>query len=361
MVATPDKQDAKDAAHKLFLAGETSTLAIARKVGCHRSTVSGWVSKWRTQTQTETKPADVRDMQIAALESQLRQLKAGEAPIVTPLWNEQSNIETLWKAAEVENEKRIERALAMAYFTANLPAEPCAITFISDQHISTGNVVDLKRMREDAELVAQTPGVYAILGGDATDNHLKHRAAIMAARSQPDDQWRLFEYYLSIFASKVLVAISGNHDDWSTEIGGIDVLRRIAQQQRVCFAPDEARITANIGDQTYKLAVRHQYRMNSSFNLGHAVKQWWRNGDGDFDIGCICHHHEPHVESFNGHGEEKWCCRPGAYQVSSAYSRKYGFNSNQPTCPTFLIYPDRKEIVGFRDIRPALRLLKAER
>jgi transposase-like protein len=336
---------------------------VARRFGIPRSTAQSWRGAWLLAKKAPAEPSkeDVKDMEIAALRSKLK-IAEGTAK-VTPAYTPppSSSPEARWKAAELDNAEHIKRALLMAQFSVELPDEPVAVTFVSDQHISLGNTVDLQRMRADAEAIASQDGVFAILGGDATDNHIKHRSAVLAARSQPSEQFELFEFYLSIFAHRILVAISGNHDLWTNQLAGVDVLSMLLAKQRVCYAPDEALLNISLGSQQYKVAMRHQYRMNSSFNETHCVKQFYRNGTENWDIGCIGHHHVGACEYFYGHGEEKIALRPGSYQITSAYSRQYGFNSTVPTCPTVVIYPDRKEMVAFHRLEPALRFLKGER
>lgn len=270
-----------------------------------------------------------------------------------------------WAHAEEDSAKRIQYAYERSRFSIDFnqtdQGKPVAIAFVSDQHISPGNTVDFKRMREDAELIAATPGLYACLGGDGVDNHIKIRSAGLAARSQPHEQYDLFNWYLGIFAHKIMVLISGNHDAWTDQIAGIDMVQNLARQQRLCYCPAEAHISAIVGEVPYAISFRHQYRMNSSFNNGHAVKQWYRLGEELFDIGCVCHQHEPHVESFEAHGLTRWVCRPGSYQITSSYSRQHGWNRTKPTCPTFIIYPKEREIAGFQDIRLAARVLATER
>lgn len=334
--------------------------------------------KYSSVSASAAAPASVpaealQEMDYAAMRHELERLKkamhdmqAGDAK------QARVNVETeaeqptdpaeMWHAAELDSAKRIEYALKRSRFTIpKLDNRPIGISFASDQHIAPGTPVDFRRMREDAELIAETDGLYAVLGGDGADNHIKIRPAILAARSQPHDQWRLFEYYLSIFAQKIIVFISGNHDAWTDQMAGIDMLANIARSQRLCYAPAEARMNIEVGTQTYRVAVRHQYRFNSSFNQGHTVKQWFRMGEESFDIGVICHHHEAHIEPFEAHGETRWVARPGSYQITSSYSRQFGFNAAVPTCPTFILFPDRRHIVGFRDVRDAVRTLKAER
>jgi hypothetical protein len=293
---------------------------------------------------------------------------SGHNPVITghgssavPMWHDpDKNPAELWQHAEQDAERRIEKAKLHSKFTAQLPSDRvAAITFISDQHIAPGTPVDFKRMREDAELIAATRDVYAILGGDGVDNHIKHFAAVLAARSQPSDQWLLFEYYLHILAERLMVVTAGNHDLWTNQYAGLDMVGWLCRQKKFAYAPYEARVNVSLGSQDYRIAVRHQYRLNSSFNQTHSVKQWLRLGEDDFDVGCIGHHHEAAIEQTVYRGKVVWCCRPGAYQVTSAYSQTYGWNSAVPTCPTFLLFPDKRHIIGLHDFRDAPKLLKA--
>lgn len=260
-----------------------------------------------------------------------------------------------WKKAEEENSHRIEISKQKRDFTVNFDDEWVMIAVMSDLHIAPGTPVDMRRMREDAELIRKTDRCFAVIGGDVVDNHIKHRSAVMAARSQPSDQWEHFEYLFEIMAPKVCCAVAGNHDLWTDQIGGIDVLGRIlANHQNTGYSNNEARIVMKVGTQAYDFAVRHQYRMNSSFNQTHAVKQWLRLGEQDFDIGIVGHHHEAAIENFMYKGEMRWAARPGAYQITSSYSAQYGWNDAVPTCPTFVLRGDQRKIYGFPDIRDAI-------
>lgn len=260
-----------------------------------------------------------------------------------------------WRRAEEENAHRIEIAKQKRDFTVTFDDDWVMIVVMSDLHIAPGTPVDMKRMRLDAELIRKTDRCYCVIGGDVIDNHIKHRSAVMAARSQPNDQWQHFEYLFDIMGPKVTCAVAGNHDLWSDQIGGVDVLGRIMQNhQNTGYSNNEARIVMKVGSQSYNFAIRHQYRMNSSFNQTHAVKQWLRLGEEDFDIGVIGHHHEAAIENFAYKGQMRWAARPGAYQITSSYSAQYGWNDALPTCPTFVLNGRTRKIFGFPDIRDAL-------
>jgi len=148
-------------------------------------------------------------------------------------------------------------------------------------------------------------------------------------------------------------------NSWVAQYAGIDVMSNLCKSHKIAYSSDEARIDVTCGSQKYKVAMRHQYRLNSSFNQTHSVKQWLRLGEDEFDIGCIGHHHEAAVEQTIYRGKMVWGCRPGAYQITSAYSAQYGWNMSIPTCPSFLVFPDRRHIIGLADVRDVPTILRA--
>jgi len=301
-----------------------------------------------------------QDQRIKALEIELANVtigNTGRSFHVDPDYKETRDIKKFWELSERDSIDRITKATLMGKAKISLPNEVFAVAYVSDQHLGPGTPCDMKRMREDAELIANTPGLYAFCMGDGVDNHIKHRSAMLNSRSQPGEQYELYEYYLGIFADSILALISGNHDDWTKQFAGVDVVYRIAKNHRMFYAPDEARLRINVGNQEYKFAGRHQYKMASSFKQGHSVKQWLRLGEEEFDVGGVGHHHEAHIECHLYRGKRTWIVRPGSYQITSQYSRQFGFNDSVPSCPTIVCWPDKRHTVGFHDVRDAVEYL----
>jgi predicted transcriptional regulator len=326
--------------------------AAARELGIRRGTVKKWAEMMapaeamlRTEEMLRIPPQAVAEMRQAAEESES--------------WEEP--IEQVWRREEERSTRAIRKAKGESLFRWTSPHKNLLLAFLSDHHIAPGTPCDFKRMREDAELIRDTPGCYAVLAGDQVDNHIKHRAAVLGSRSTPEDQYRLFEYYLGILGPKCLVVTSGNHDDWTKQYAGVDVLGRIVRDNRVFFSPDEAWLEIAVGGQNYVVGVRHQYRFGSQFNQTHTVKQWLRLGPREFDVGVIGHHHEAAVEQTLYRGRLRWMCRPGSYQITSSYSRQYGFNQSVPTCPTFLFHGDKWGIAGYESLRAMVDAHRAVR
>lgn len=293
-----------------------------------------------------------------------------EPPTVIKDWVDEDQYhdpERVWERSKKKNARAIEyhdkRHKARVQIATH---RPVALTFISDQHISEGTPTDMERMEADAQLVQETPGMYAILGGDGTDNHIKHRTAIIASGSKPGDEYRMYDHYLGIFGHSLIAMISGNHDDWTKDFTDLDVVGMLAKRRRIFYAPDYVVLTVQLGaaesnefqpSQEYTVKIRHQYRYNSSFNQTHSVKRMWEMDDDDFDIGVVCHKHEAAMEPFTKHGVWRVAFRPGSYQIQSGFSRRYGYKKSKPACPTAVVLPDRREMVPFIDVRQAASYL----
>lgn len=370
-------KDEEQMALQMFKEGQT-ILQVAEAVGrtynsCRakkdyflmKGLLDGYKPKGSPKNHTVKEVTDenfqeaVYDFENAALKSEVKELeekvKKYEKTIVMPQWDDDWDGDSEWNRAEKKSAKRIEKEILRGRFDVKFPSGPVAIAVISDQHIAPGTPCDFKRMREDAELIRDTPGFYAVFGGDGVDNHIKHRSALIGANSTPDEQWKLFDYYLQLFGDKILAIISGNHDAWTAQIGGIDYLSKVAEQRKICYAPAEARLYITVEEQEYNMVVRHQTgRFNSSLNQTHAVKRFYEYGEETFDIGVIGHHHEAAIEMFIRHGMKRYAARPGSYQITSPYSHQYGYSRAIPTCPTFILFPKERRMIGFADVRDAV-------
>lgn len=263
----------------------------------------------------------------------------------------------IWEQAEARNAYEIERVAKRGVFRSDLGDQPCGVCFVSDQHILEGGAVDLQRMREDAQLIGAHPRLFSVTAGDGVENHIKHRSSVINTEGSPSRQYQLYEYYLQTL--NPLVVISGNHDAWTKAFVGVDMVAKLCDDNRMAYAPAEAWLVLTVGGVEYTVGLRHQYRMNSSFNPGHCIKQWLRLAPQEFDIGCIGHHHEGICEHFDYRGTDRVGVRPGSYKITDSHSHQYGYNPTRPTCPTVILHPGEKKMVGFRDVREAAVYLDA--
>ena len=85
----------------------------------------------------------------------------------------------------------------------------------------------------------------------------------------------------------------------------------------------------------------------------------WDDGECDFDIGVVGHHHTPSVVPFTRHAVERWALRPGAYKTIDSFGEMCGFPRERPTSPMVVLDAETRDIQAFTDVRHGLRLLNA--
>lgn len=254
--------------------------------------------------------------------------------------------------------------------------KPIAVSISSDWHVATSTACDLPGLRRYLEAIRDTPGAFGVFVGDAADNNVKWSKQM----HDVPDEWRLVGGLLGIVGLKMLGVTSGNHDDWSRAIAGIDMLKHLADRERIHFASDELLYIVELVDPRsqqmtarFGIYTRHKFRRNSTINWTHAayrlleerVAQWPEMEDGGTlvpDVVAIGDNHLAAVEERDFRNKPVFAARMGPWQAGSSFGRAYGFPSCPPTAPTFVLYPHRaKRIAGFADYESALDLLRHER
>jgi len=266
----------------------------------------------------------------------------------------------LWEIMKKRSRNYIEKFEHRNILNATMQQKKyIAICFVGDQHL--GHIgVDYELAEEHAKAIGHTNNAYAILGGDGIDNFITSTimSAVINQMTSPKEQIYLLHKYLSFFNGHILAMISGNHDIRTKKVSGLDFLTTLAKQHKLLYSPNEFKIKIILNGIEYKIYIRHKYRYNSSLNLTHTVKRLLKEGDYEFDIGSIYHHHQYDMESFLYHNEEKIAIRTGSYKVADPFSREVGFNSSTPLMPMVILSPFKKEMVMFKDLEQGLDFLK---
>jgi predicted phosphodiesterase len=234
-----------------------------------------------------------------------------------------------------------------------------AIAFASDQHI--GNpFCDHERLRLDTEMIEREPNCFVIHAGDYIDNFIvdKPRPA-MKAPIPPSVQWKLCEHYLDMSGDSLMAIVAGNHDLWTAGMTDYDPLKKFAEDRSILYHAHELNIRLWVNDIAYHISVRHKRRGNSQIDPTRVIKKMWEDGEADFDIGVVGHHHVPVIAPFTKHGVERWAIRPGAYKIVDTFGEMCGFPRERPTCPVAILSPHSREIQVFSDLRHGIRTLRA--
>lgn len=350
--------DEKQRAIARVLAGERVS-DVAESANIARTTLNTWVARARRDAgrNAAAQASAVEEMRQASPYA-LR-----DRPPVTRDYEHSDDLAAEWTQAEGYNAQHIANHKGKRRLTLDCSTErqPIALVLMSDQHIARGSYTDLRRLRQDAQLIAATDGCYAFLAGDGIDNHIKHRAAVINSTDGPDEQYKLYEYFLSIFAHRIAAIITGNHEYWTKQFAGVDAVSWLAKQNNLAYCRHEARVTVKVNDAAVRLNMRHTYRFNSQFNQTHSPKQWARmDSEAMADIYCIGDKHDFAMESCILHGKVRWFVRPGAYQISSGFSDQMGYNDALPASPVFIVHPGG-EIEGHASLQRGLAVLRMYR
>jgi len=233
------------------------------------------------------------------------------------------------------------------------PSSPVGIAWLADIH------AEAELLEEDIQTILETPNLYVVLGGDMIDNHIKHLAAIVASDRTPDSQWTWLFQLLDRLAPKLVAVVSGNHENWSKALTGFDLLKFYTSRfLKVPYDADEMGLTIRLKGVSYLAAIRHRYRGGSSATPTLKVKNWWRDGDFDFDVGVICHDHTAGLEPFVRHGVTRWAVRPGTYQLDSDYAVSEGYHGALPATPVTIFKPGVRDLHSFLHLNWAAEYLK---
>lgn len=304
--------------------------------------------------------------------------RKAKAAAVKPIGEEYRSIETVPEDYEEPIEDLLSRVIDQNERYATYRREkncvdlkvqfdgPYGVVGLPDHHLNNIGTM-IRRAFDDAYVIAQHPALFAVGIGDWIDNFIvgflerERRKDIMSH----GDSWRLLEHYLSVLAPKLIMALSGNHLDWTSSAGGVDVFKKMMSERGLgpIYDPDEVRVrlTSPNGRQFTHIG-RHKYRGNSRFNSVHAITVWilenWQGED------CVWGGHI-HVA---GHTsiEKRWMgesrvvhgIQLGAYKSIDSYAVRECFRSNTPFLTPMTIHiPETGETLFFEDMYRGIEVL----
>lgn len=228
--------------------------------------------------------------------------------------------------------------------------KPIALCGLADMHIG-GEGVDYPRLEQEVDIIAQTPGMYAITLGDECDNFILNwcMGIRMGTATTIPDEWAAVEYILGKLGKKHMASVSGNHNEWSTLVSGMDIFGGIISQLNptILYDRDDCRFRVEVGDNVRVQRIRHKWRGSSIYNPTHAIERAAQT-HADFDDGWGAHTHVSGlVRQFNNRGKTGYAIQLGTYKRADDYSVRNGFvPPNEATACTLIMWPDGRTIAS---------------
>jgi len=270
-----------------------------------------------------------RDRKIENKRAQLTGHTSHETHGITP--DDEPDIDTIWRAAFEAQAGALEAKAKRQDQRITLPDEPIAIAFLSDIHFGSAST-DYRSAKADAEIIRDTPGMYAVCHGDLMDNWIVSKlAGLQRGQAVPfDAEVQLCAAWLRLLKDKLLVVVSGNHDNWTYRLAGIDAIRETLRGTRTLYDREQVIVDVQHASQRYRILVRHKWRYGSIFNATHGLEVGWDRGDVDYDIAIGGHTHIATVcRPFYRHGKMRYAVLTGTYKVDDPFGIELGVASSK--------------------------------
>lgn len=156
---------------------------------------------------------------------------------------------------------------------------PIGICVLGDPHVDDDGC-DLGAILEHADILNNTPGMFAANIGDTTNNWVGRLGRLYGQQGTTESEaWRMAEWFMGLF--NWLYLIGGNHDVWS---GTGDPLKYIMRLHGSKAVQKDHGCRLNLihpnGAET-RVNSRHDFHGHSQWNNAHgpmkAVRQGWRD------------------------------------------------------------------------------------
>lgn len=243
-----------------------------------------------------------------------------------------------WKCSEQRRKKQDQQKISFE-------RGPVALTWIADLHLG-GPGVNYPRVFEEAELIANTPGMYVGVLGDLVDQFIISKLSHKYLRRHLSipDEWVLLKKYLETLGNKLQVVVRGNHEGWMQALTGLDYFREAVEDVSpdVLYDRHDCSFKLEVGDDAWRVRARHKWKGSSIYNPTHGIERaakW----DQDFDIGVGAHTHQgSFARGFDRGGEAAMALMCGSYKVEDEYASKQGFSHARQSTAVTVIARDGK-------------------
>lgn len=245
----------------------------------------------------------------------------------------------------------------------NFDSKPQCLIPLGDLHLGSRGV-NYSLLEDHIPRIASSEGAHAMVIGDIVDNFIIGKLSTVGALHgfPVTQQWEAAEEILSILSqsNSLWALLSGNHEDWTSKLAGIDPLKYISQNLNIPYHPDEIAITIHVGSQEYRIHSRHQFKGNSKYHDFQPAINLYEQGIHDmFDdkhphIIILGHTHSlTHTTSYRN-GKKRLFVVVGSYKTEDEHARVKGYQDAVPVMPAIIFYPNKYKFEVREDLEETL-------
>ena len=285
--------------------------------------------------------------------------KFGGASVSGATADQETDTDGLWSRAIAGQQEHAER-VAQRRDQSVTVTTPCAIALLSDTHFGAPGT-DYEAAKRDAEIIRDTPGMFAEFHGDGVDNWIVGKLQRLQRGQIVDfaDEWELFLSWLDMLRGSLLWVVSGNHDNWTIALSGFDRVRLALQGTNVLYHTDQTIFNLHAGPLTYRVKVRHKWKGNSIFNPTHGIETSWERSGDAFDIGIGGHTHIATLyREFVKHQKKRFAILTGTYKLHDIFGEQIGFAPPHGNGGGALVFDRAGRFVWIDNLPQAAELLR---
>jgi len=241
--------------------------------------------------------------------------------------------------------------------TITMPNKPFAISILADVH--GGGKVDYEAIKRDIDIIRSDEDIHTILAGDLTDNFIigKLQAIQREQSTTFEMESRFLVWFLEQLNDSLLVVVSGNHDNWTVKLSGIDRMKDLLRDTKCLYDRQQSLFTLKWGDNSIRFLVRHKYKHSSIFNPTHGMEVFWERGGLNWDIAIGGHTHIATLcRPFIKHDKKRFAVLLGTYKLRDEFGKEVGFantHSGSSGSGAFVFMPDNPEPMWFDKLEMA--------
>lgn len=234
---------------------------------------------------------------------------------------------------------------------------------IGDAHFGDPGT-DVQRAFAEAEMIAQTDGMYAADMGDLINNFIGQFFASIRhdTRLTITDEWVILGSYLRVLGPKLTLEIGGNHLAWTQKLAGVDYLHDTlgAISPHTLYDAHECRVVIDVCGVEFPARFRHRWRGSSIYNPTHGIERAARFDDRDFVLGVGAHTHVAGVaRQFAVGSVDCMAVLVGSYKRWDSYQREQGFPAaNNSTAVAVILDAETKSMTGINNLELAARVMR---
>lgn len=228
--------------------------------------------------------------------------------------------------------------------------QPIAVVAVADQHFGggIGTATDIRRIFDEAKLMANTPNLYLAHNGDLSNNFIGEWTANLNNNRQISikEEAVISLEYMKIIQDILVAWVTGNHNYWTEKYTGFsanyEMLMQLKNKQSILFDDDELNFRVKTSFADVGFLMRHIWRGNTSTNLTGGIERAAKlNNIYDSTVYIGAHIHSGGIiKEFINAGKTNYALLCGTYKKIDHYSRQNGFfKANDSTAVGVVIHP----------------------